>query len=98
MAELSMTATGAQVAAITPEELRAAGEALYGEQWQSPLARVLGVDSRRVRHWLEGDRPIPAGIRAELVAELRSRAEQAAATADALARPTAARRDGSGPP
>lgn len=35
------------------------GLALYGERWQSPLARDLGVDSRRVRAWRNDERPLP---------------------------------------
>lgn len=39
------------------------GEALYGERWQTPLARDLGLsDGRRIRQWLSDDRPIPAGV------------------------------------
>lgn len=37
------------------------GEALYGEQWQSQLARALDVSDRSVRYWLAG-RPIPDGV------------------------------------
>lgn len=40
-----------------------AGHALYGERWQTDLARDLGLsDGRRIRQWLSGDRPIPAGV------------------------------------
>ena len=39
---------------MTPTELRTIGELLYGERWQSPLARDLGVDDRTVRGWLTG--------------------------------------------
>lgn len=34
--------------------LKAAGEALYGRQWQTPLARDLGVTDRTVRNWVRG--------------------------------------------
>ena len=47
---------------MTPNQLRKAGEALarndpetYGRGWQSALARVIGVNSRRVRAWLSGE-------------------------------------------
>ena len=36
---------------MSPAELRAAGEALYGERWQVPLARDLGVAGRTMRRW-----------------------------------------------
>lgn len=44
---------------MTPDELTAAGQALYGERWQSSLARDLRVSDRTVRRWLAGDAPIP---------------------------------------
>jgi len=45
------------------EQLTAAGCALYGERWQTDLARDLGLsDGRRIRQWLSGDRPIPDGV------------------------------------
>jgi hypothetical protein len=31
------------------------GHALYGERWQSELARDLDVDPRTVRRWVAGD-------------------------------------------
>ena len=56
-----------------PAELDRAGKALYGDRWQSDLARDLGVDSRRVRQWLTGDRRIPVGIWADICGLLRHR-------------------------
>ena len=36
------------------------GKAVYGERWQTDLARDLGLsDGRRLRQWLSGDRPLP---------------------------------------
>jgi hypothetical protein len=44
------------------EMLIKSGIALYGERWQTELARSLGLsDGRRIRQWLSGDRPIPEG-------------------------------------
>ena len=34
---------------LTPELMQRAGVALYGEHWQMPLARLLGVSDRTVR-------------------------------------------------
>lgn len=45
---------------MTTAELAAIGEALYGPEWQSPLARALSVDARRVREWFAGDSAILA--------------------------------------
>lgn len=41
---------------MNPEELRNAGEALFGPKWQTALARALPVNPRTVRAWLSGKR------------------------------------------
>ncbi|WP_171304499.1 transcriptional regulator [Acinetobacter proteolyticus] len=56
---------------LTPEQLKQAGELLYGNQWQSDLARALEVDARRVRDWLQERRPIPIGVKNEIVELLK---------------------------
>jgi len=38
-------------------ERRAA--ALYGERWQTALARRVRVDARTMRRWKSGERPVP---------------------------------------
>jgi plasmid maintenance system antidote protein VapI len=43
---------------MTPEDLRLAGERLYGSRWQTTLARRLKVSTRTVRRWLSGKNPI----------------------------------------
>lgn len=43
---------------------------LLGEQWQRPLARLLGMDPRAVRRWAAG-RPVPAWALERLESELR---------------------------
>jgi transposase-like protein len=43
------------------------GEALYGERWQSELARDLGVADRTVRRWVAGATPVPPGVFADLL-------------------------------
>jgi hypothetical protein len=53
---------------MTPDELAAAGRALYGERWQTSLAHDLHVSDRTMRRWLTAAFPIPAGV----VTELRS--------------------------
>ena len=42
--------------------LEMAGRALYGQTWQTQLGNALGTDSRRIRQWLAGDRPVPDGV------------------------------------
>ncbi|WP_156128005.1 hypothetical protein [Dickeya chrysanthemi] len=69
---------------LSADELEVAGEALYGQQWQSALARDLAVDSRRIRHWISGERPIPIGIRADVAALCRRREKQLSAIAERL--------------
>lgn len=56
------------------DELTAAGQALYGDRWQTDLSRALKLsDARRIRQWLTGDRPIPVGVWAEIAALLRQK-------------------------
>lgn len=47
---------------MSPKQLSEAALALYGSQWQTALARRIGVDARTVRKWAAGDRAIPAPV------------------------------------
>lgn len=51
---------------ISPELLRQAGEALYGERWQTDLARDLDVNDRTMRRWATGQSAIPEGVAKQL--------------------------------
>lgn len=51
---------------MTPERLAEIGRALYGPQWQTPLAAALGVADRTVRRWMAGSAPVPDGIESDL--------------------------------
>lgn len=63
---------------LTPEELAEAGRVLFGDRWQSDMARELRLsDSRRIREWISGERSIPSGVRADVVKLLRLRATAA---------------------
>lgn len=55
--------------------LEMAGRALYGKTWQTQLGNALGTDSRRIRQWLAGERPVPVGVWTDikLLAEQRKR-------------------------
>lgn len=55
------------------DHLARAGQLLYGERWQSELARALNVGDRRVRQWMASERPIPPGIWADIAGLLRQR-------------------------
>jgi len=61
---------------LGPDHLAKAGTLLYGERWQSDLARGLNVGDRRVREWVAGDRKIPPGIWADIAALLRQRSSE----------------------
>ncbi|EPP3430719.1 transcriptional regulator [Acinetobacter baumannii] len=69
---------------MTPEELIQAGEILYGAQWQTELARAIDVDPRRVRQWITRERPIPAGIRNEIILLLKEKSRKSVEYADYL--------------
>lgn len=69
---------------LTPEQLKQAGELLYGNQWQSDLARAINVDSRRIRQWLSGQRPIPVGLWLEIIELLKNNSRDTARYADDL--------------
>ncbi|WP_337081496.1 transcriptional regulator [Acinetobacter pittii] len=73
-----------EVIRISPEQLQIAGRILYGQQWQTDFARAVKVDPRRVRQWLSGDRPIPPGIRAEVVKLLLENSQNALSFANIL--------------
>ncbi len=73
---------------MTPDELAAAGEALYGPLWQSELARRLDVRLVSMQRWATGRaamRPeTAAGLRREIVALLRERGARCQALAERL--------------
>ncbi|WP_052688432.1 hypothetical protein [Xanthomonas albilineans] len=52
------------------------GHALFGNRWQSDLARALDVDDRRVRQWLSGDRKLQVGVWADIAGLLRQRPQE----------------------
>ena len=57
---------------MTKEQLIEIGRALYGSKWQEELAKNIinldgiPLDSRRVRQWACGARPVPTWILPEL--------------------------------
>ena len=75
-------------AKATVVRLSEAGKLLYGDEWQTPLAREFEVDSRTVRYWVARDRAIPPHVIAALPELLRQAAvkgRQAAADMEQLA-------------
>lgn len=58
------------------KNLTIVGEALFGKRFQSDLTRALGLsDSRRMRQWLAGDRPIPPDVWQDLKVLLETRSK-----------------------
>jgi hypothetical protein len=51
---------------MTPSDLEQKASALYGDRWQTPLARRIRVEVRTVRKWKAGDRSIPEWLDAFL--------------------------------
>jgi len=59
---------------MTPiKMLRAVGEALYGQLWQTEMANALGVSARAVRRWVAGDANPPEDIGPRLRAVIDQR-------------------------
>lgn len=56
-----------------PKDLRKSGEVLFGQRWQTDMAKALKVDSRRVRQWVAGERPLPKTIDKEILTLLQQR-------------------------
>ena len=60
------------------------GEALYGPQWQSQLARDLGCNLRTMQRWAAGVNDPPDGIWVDLLRLSQERAMMLDALADRL--------------
>lgn len=61
-----------------------AGEALYGERWQSELSRDLGVSDRTMRRWAAGTTDVPVGLYVDLLRLTQERAAKLEAMAPRL--------------
>jgi len=51
---------------MSNQKLTECGQALFGSAWKSSLAEALNVDPRRITHWLDGTRPVPVGVWADI--------------------------------
>lgn len=60
------------------------GRALYGRDWQTPLAVDLDVTPRLVRMWVRGDRRIPDRIMSALPDMLSEAVERRRAEAEQM--------------
>lgn len=52
------------------EKMIAAGRAVYGENWQSPLSRALEISDRTVRNFVSKKSNTPADLSSRLIAAM----------------------------
>ncbi len=52
---------------LTPERLAQVGELLFGLEWVGPMTRALGVGTRHVQRWRNGQDEIPMWVSSELL-------------------------------
>lgn len=69
--------------------LREAGEALYGTQWQSEMARDLNINTRTVQRWVAGVGEPAPGHYLDILRITQERAMMLDALADRLKREAA---------
>jgi len=60
---------------LTPEKLASVGRAVYGERWQTALARDLRVSDRTIRRWSVGSSPIPTSMERGIWAVVEDRSD-----------------------
>ncbi len=60
------TATRQRTDQMSPDELRASGEVIFGYGWQTRLSLHYGVAARTVRRWAAGTAPVPSAIAANI--------------------------------
>lgn len=70
---------------ISPGAFARVGRALYGDKWQSPLARALSINERSVRYMAAGDRLVSIGIVGGLLEIVLDRQEELRQIGDELA-------------
>lgn len=56
---------------MTPNELATACLLLYGERWQSALARDIARERETVNRWAQGKYPIPKAVERWIERELK---------------------------
>lgn len=71
-------------AALRPDLLAVAGEALFGPEWRRPLASALDVDPRLIQRWAVGQRAIPPEVAPALLTLLWREATGLKARAQAM--------------
>lgn len=58
------------------DDLVEAGRLLFGERWQSDLARALGTSSRMVRYWVAGTHTRPVDLHRRLAVLVQDRVDE----------------------
>lgn len=58
---------------MTPAQFTRAGEALFGDRWQTNVSRLLDMSDRAVRYYASGEKPIPDRIAGELLDHVETR-------------------------
>ncbi len=71
---------------MTREQLELAGMALFGQRWQSDIARALRVTPRQARRWIAGDAGINDRYREEIIDICIGRARHLTQIAERLRR------------
>ena len=51
---------------MTPDEISAAGRALYGAWWKAPFCERFRLNPRTLRHMLAGTQDVPEGLAREI--------------------------------
>ena len=69
---------------MTPNQLAHFGESIYGDGWQSALARDLDIADRTVRRWIAGEFKVPDEIENWLIQIIDMRIDQQLRRVDAL--------------
>lgn len=75
----------AQSSTIPADQIGDIGRQLYGEHWQTPLARALGINVRLLRYWLSGEAVPSPGQAQRVLALIEHAAEEAKRQARKLA-------------
>lgn len=76
--------TQAEYPLLTPQELAAAGQALFGDDWYGAMARALGATEAEVERVADGRIEAPDAWRPRLVALAQDMALRALETASTL--------------
>lgn len=69
---------------LNGNRLETAGRLMFGKHWISEMSEYLSVDYRRIKDWRANKRPIPDGVRLEIIDYLRKNAAAELEFADKL--------------